>query len=559
MDLFKKELSKIWKNLYPETSTKILDAFLVQLKELAENIMYENHSMSWFKDAVVYSLYVDHFNNNFAGLRDKIPYLKNLGINCLWLLPILESPMKDSGFDISDYRRLRADLCVNENQDSFTDFLNQAHNSGLKVIFDIALNHTSNQHEWFKRSSLPEKNKYTDYYIWSENDRGYADARIIFKGMLDSNWEKHDDNRYYFHRFFEFQPDLNYKNPNVLLDMCRNLMYWIEKGVDGFRVDAIPYLWKEEGSDCENLEQTHQIMKFFRLVTDYLNPSVILLAEACQNPVEVVKYMGDGDECHACFHFPLMPQIYKAIAMGSSKPLTEVLNHSITPEIPQNSNWVTFLRCHDELSLESVYVNEADREYIYSNYCHKPEWDFRLGEGISARLSELFSFNLDKIIIAYSLILSLPGIPVIYYGDEFGKPNDLEFYKYQIEITGHDDARNLVRGKIDWESVNKKLSDHKSFESKLFSSVRKMIKVRNENKTIINGLFKLLPANKNLIIVERFTESDKYLIIHNTSSLVIEAGSLLTKKSKIVFGNCEIKDNIVFLKAFSVLWIKYTN
>ncbi|MDD3687473.1 MAG: alpha-amylase family glycosyl hydrolase, partial [Bacteroidales bacterium] len=218
MNQIKNELSKLWKSLYPDAGTKLLDTFAIELNELKQSLKSGGENLLWYKEAVVYSLYVDLFNKDFAGLNEKIPYLKNLGVNCLWLLPVLDSPMKDAGFDISDYRKVRADLCGELAQEDFYIFIKNAHESGIRVIFDIAINHTSNQHDWFKRSALPEKNKYTDYYIWSENDRGYADARVIFKGMLDSNWEKFDDNRYYFHRFFEFQPDLNYRNPNVLLD-----------------------------------------------------------------------------------------------------------------------------------------------------------------------------------------------------------------------------------------------------------------------------------------------------------------------------------------------------
>jgi maltose alpha-D-glucosyltransferase / alpha-amylase len=556
MNQIKNELSKLWKSLYPDAGNKLLDAFIVELNELKQSLKSSGENSLWYKEAVVYSLYVDLFNKDFAGLNDKIPYLKNLGVNCLWLLPVLESPMKDAGFDISDYRRVRADLCGENAQDDFYQFIENAHKSGIKVIFDIAINHTSNQHDWFKRSALPEKNKYSDYYIWSENDRSYADARVIFKGMLDSNWEKFDENRFYFHRFFEFQPDLNYKNPNVLLDMCRNLMFWIEKGVDGFRADAIPYLWKEEGTDCENLPQTHQVVKFFRQVVEHLNPEVILLAEACQKPVEVVKYLGDGDECHAGYHFPLMPQIYKSIAMQSANPIVQVLDTAVTPAIPENCSWFTFLRCHDELSLELVYVTEEDRKYIHSNYCHKPEWDFRLGEGISARLSELFKFDTDKILMAYSLILSLPGTPVIYYGDEFGKANDDEYYKYQIEITGHDDTRNLVRGTVNWDCVDEKLADKSSLQSKIFDELKSMIEVRKLNSEMIYGNLDFISTDQRLLAFQRQTESAKFVFIHNLSEQEVSISDLLDNGDELIYCRFAVNPDNKLLLAKSFLWIK---
>jgi len=226
----------------------------------------------------------------------------------------------------------------------------------------------------------------------------------LFKGIEDCNWESNGDEWNYFHRFFSFQPDLNYKNPDVLLDMSRNLLYWQEMGVDGFRADAIPYLWKEEGTNCENLPKTHIIVKFFRAILDYVNTGTLLLAEACQKPNEVVKYMGDGDECHAAYHFPLMPMMFKAIAMEDGSPIKQTLSPDVTPEIPENSQWLSFLRVHDELSLELVYVTEEDRKFIHDNYCHQPEWDFRVGEGISARLSELMQRDERKIALAYSLL-----------------------------------------------------------------------------------------------------------------------------------------------------------
>jgi maltose alpha-D-glucosyltransferase/alpha-amylase len=354
------------------------------------------------------------------------------------------------------------------------------------VIFDIAINHTSDQHPWFRESRQSATNLYRDYYIWADDDTGYPDARIIFEGLCESNWEK-DGDHYFFHRFFEFQPDLNYRNPEVLLDMADNLVYWLALGVDGFRADAIPYLWKEEGTDCENLPQTHLIVKFFRAVLDYIRPHTLLLAEACQKPKEVVKYFGDGDECHAGYHFPLMPQMFKSLHMQNSDPVRHVLSKEITPDIPEDSQWFTFLRCHDELSLELVYVTEEDRKYIHDNYCKKPEWDFRIGQGVSARLSELFDRNPKKISLAYAMMLSLPGTPVIYYGDEFGKVNDEKYYREMIALTGKDDTRFLVRGKVDWENVERQLSRKDTYEHQVFSRLRLMINTRKKYPTFGRG------------------------------------------------------------------------
>ena len=379
----------------------------------------------WYKDAIVYSLYVDLFNGTFAGLTEKLPQLRELGVSCLWLLPILDSPMRDAGFDIRDYRTIRADLLdlphstsVEERQKAFRDFLDEAHKNGLKVIFDIAMNHTSEEHQWFVESRKGPDNPFRDYYIWNKDTNRYKETRLLFKGMCPSNWEK-DGEWYFFHRFFEFQPDLNYRNPQVLLEVSRILLFWLSQGLDGFRADAIPYIWKEEGTDCENLPEAHMIIKIFRAILDHVRPNTLLLAEACQPPIEVVKYFGDGDECHAGYHFPLMPMIFKSLAIQDAKPVLDVLHPSVTPDIMSENQWFMFLRLHDELTLEMV--TPEDRAIIHGHYCKDPRWDFRVGEGISARLAELLDRNPDKIGLAYSIMLTLPGTPIIYYGDEYGK------------------------------------------------------------------------------------------------------------------------------------------
>ncbi len=481
----KESLYCLWQELYPSVGFNKLDEFLSSTEKYDSNNRNEIHD--WYKDAVIYSLYVDLFNKDFSGLTQKLDYLEDLGINCLWLLPILDSPMRDAGFDIRNYDRIRAGLLglprnfeKTEQENLFGDFLQKAHRRGIRVIFDIAINHTSNEHPWFVEAKKSEDNPYRDFYIWSKNTYLYGDARLLFKGIENSNWETTGDGWYFFHRFFSFQPDLNYKNPQVLINMADNLLYWQSIGIDGFRADAIPYLWKEKGTSCENRSKTHTIVKFFRAILDYVNPGTLLLAEACQKPKEVVKYMGNGDECHAAYHFPLMPMMFKSIAMGSSQPIKHTLSPQVTPEIPLNSQWLTFLRVHDELSLELVYVSEADRKYIHENYCLKPEWDFRIGEGISARLSELMQHDARKIGLAYSLMLTLTGSPVVYYGDEFGKPNDEAYYREQIKLTGKDDTRFLVRGRIDWKQLEVDLKNPENFHSQIFQLIRSLLNTRKK-------------------------------------------------------------------------------
>ncbi len=556
MGTLHKELKRLWLKLYKEDTLSKLEEFVTELEVFKTKINFSKKNKNeWYKNTVVYSLYVDLFNNDFDGLTDKLSYLENLGISCIWLLPILNSPMRDAGFDISDYRKIRADILGNKGDESFFNFINEAHKKNIKVIFDIAINHTSDQHQWFLNSASSKKNKYSDYYIWSDNDEAYSECRLLFKGMCNSNWEKHKNGKYFFHRFFEFQPDLNYKNPDVLIDMSKNLMFWADKGVDGFRADAIPYLWKEEGTNCENLDNTHVIIKFFRKVLEFINPEIILLAEACQPPKEVVKYMGNGDECHAGYHFPLMPQIFKAMSMQSSSPIKNILSPKVTPQIPENAQWFTFLRCHDELSLELVYVNEQDRKYIHENYCHKPEWDFRMGEGISARLSELFNKDTDKILQAFSIILTLTGTPIIYYGDEFGKSNDINFYSNQIQITGHNDTRNYVRGRIDWKQLEEKLTQKNSLENIIFSGLQKMIKLRNNNKTISQGKLYFENKNDELLHFSKETEGEKYIFIHNLSNKFINLDANLILNNDIIFGNIKKIDKNYSIEPFKTVWL----
>ncbi len=529
----KERLYSLWRELYPENDVDKLDIFL---SEIEKDISGRREGDDdWYKDAVIYSLYVDLFNKDFSGLIDKLDYLEDLGVNCLWLLPILDSPMRDAGFDIRNYDRIRADLLglpegfpKDEQAKLFGDFLQEAHSRGIRVIFDVAINHTSDEHPWFREAKKSEDNSFRNYYIWSKDTTLYSEARLLFKGIEKSNWEPLGD-WYYFHRFFSFQPDLNYKNPEVLLTMSKNLLYWQSIGVDGFRADAIPYLWKEKGTDCENRPKTHIVVKFFRAVLDYVQPGSLLLAEACQKPKEVVKYMGEGDECHAAYHFPLMPMMFKAIAMENGQPVRHTMSPEVTPEIPAIGQWLTFLRVHDELSLELVYVSEEDRKYIHENYCHKPEWDFRIGEGISARLSELFQQDIRKIGLAYSLMLTITGSPVVYYGDEFGKLNDEDYYHEQIKLTGKDDTRFLVRGRIDWKKLEADLKNPENFHSRVYQMIKSLLNTRKEHPAFGRGTTKFIDAQdvdgkplEQVLAYLRSTSGENILMLNNLSGKTVE-------------------------------------
>ena len=573
MEIIKK-LKSLWKQLYGNTYEHELSNFIHYIKNFKNNLNISPQPSEWYKDAIVYSLYVDLFNENFVGLRQRLDYIQKLGVNCLWLLPVLDSPMRDAGFDIRNYKKIREELLglspeasEEERMTVFKEFIEDAHQRNIRIIFDIAMNHTSEEHPWFVEAKKGKSNPFRDFYIWSANTDLYKDARIIFKGMETSNWEPADD-EYFFHRFFSFQPDLNYRNPQVLIEMAKNLLFWLEKGVDGFRADAIPYLWKEDGTNCENLPQTHTIVKFFRATLDFVQPHTLLLAEACQKPIEVVKYFGDGDECNAGYHFPLMPQIYKALALENSEPILYTLSKQVTPEIPDNAQWFTFLRCHDELSLELVYVTEQDRALIHQNYCHDPQWDFRKGEGISARLAELMKRNPDKIALTYSIMLTLPGTPIIYYGDEYGKLNDQAYYEEQIRKTKKDDTRFLVRGKIDWETLENNLENHNSFASQVFHKISKMVNIRKDIKAFGRGQIEWLEAlkpdgtkNNSLLVYIRKTNEERFLIIQNLSSSKQEGRLALQPSStwKELFDNpLDFDQNLqtFTLKPFEYVWIR---
>lgn len=544
-------LSLYWNLLYPDCPAGILNSFVKSLEPL-RNPDVQDGDAEWYKDAVVYSLYVDLFNHDFAGLRAKLPYLQDLGVTCLWLLPILGSPGRDAGFDISDHYSVRPDLIgEGKNEDEFSGFVAEAHRYGIRLIFDVAINHTSDRHPWYLESRKSADNPYRQYYIWSDTPDRYAAARIIFKGIEESNWEK-DGDQYFFHRFFNFQPDLNYRNPEVLFAMCRVLLYWQQIGIDGFRADAIPYLWKDEHTDCENRPMTHIVVKFFRAVLDYVKPGTLLLAEACQLPDRVVEYLGNGDECHAAYHFPLMPRMFKAIAEGNSDSIRTVLDPSVTPAIPAGTQWFTFLRCHDELSLERVYVTEAERAFIHQAYCHDPQWDFREGEGISARLAELMERKPEKILLAYSMMLSLPGTPVIYYGDEVGKLNDTAYYQEAVRLNGKDDTRFLVRGRMDWPAVAEELRQPDSLANQIHSALKAMIRVRKCSKVFGNGTLQFADIRNELLMFQRIWHNECWTFVHNLSRNPLEMPDI---DGELMLGSGLDSEKI---EAYGYRWIRTT-
>jgi maltose alpha-D-glucosyltransferase / alpha-amylase len=371
----------------------------------------------WFKRAVFYEIHIRGFFDgnddgagDFRGLIEKLDYLQWLGIDCIWLLPMYSSPLRDGGYDIADFFTIHPDYGT---VDDFKTFVEAAHQRGMRVIADLVMNHTSTDHPWFQESrSSPDAPK-REWFVWSDTDQRYLDARVIFIDSEPSNWTWDPvAGAYYWHRFFSHQPDLNYENPEVQLAMLNVLRFWLDLGIDGFRLDAVPYLFEREGTNGENLPETHEYLKRVRMEIDARYPDRVLLAEANQWPEDVVAYFGDGDECHMAFHFPVMPRMFMALRREESRPILEILDR--TPPIPEGAQWGLFLRNHDELTLEMVA--DEERDYMYAEYAKDPR--MKLNLGIRRRLAPLLDNGRDEIELMHAILFSLPGAPVLYYGDE---------------------------------------------------------------------------------------------------------------------------------------------
>jgi maltose alpha-D-glucosyltransferase/alpha-amylase len=399
-----------------------------------ERVNYEHHlpapgtDPEWFKRAVFYEVLVRSFKDSdgdgvgdLRGLIEKLDYLEWLGVDCLWLPPFYPSPMRDGGYDVSDYKNVLPEFGSLED---FSRFVRLAHDRGMRVIVDFVMNHTSDQHAWFQASREDPDGPYGDFYVWADDDTGYPDARVIFVDTESSNWAFDPVRRqYYWHRFFSHQPDLNYENPAVGEAVIEALRFWLDLGIDGFRLDAVPYLFEEEGTNCENLPQTHGFLKQLRKVIEDEYPDTVLLCEANQWPADVVEYFGDfgagGDECHMAFHFPVMPRIFMAVRRESRYPVSEIMAQ--TPVIPAGCQWGIFLRNHDELTLEMV--TDDERDYMWTEYAKDPRMKANIG--IRRRLAPLLENDTNQIELFTALLLSLPGSPVLYYGDEIGMGDNI--------------------------------------------------------------------------------------------------------------------------------------
>jgi maltose alpha-D-glucosyltransferase / alpha-amylase len=373
----------------------------------------------WYKTAVFYEVYVrSFFDSNadgygdFRGLIEKLDYLEWLGIDVLWLLPFFQSPLRDGGYDVSDFYSILPEY---GNLNDFMEFVEEAHQRGIRVVVDFVVNHTSDEHPWFQEAREPGSDK-RDWYVWSDDPEKYPEARVIFLDTEKSNWTWDDEaGAYYWHRFFSHQPDLNFDNLEVQEQLLAALKFWLDLGLDGFRLDAVPYLFEREGTNGENLPETHEFLKRVRKEVDSNFEDIVLLAEANQWPSDVVQYFGDnGDECHMAFHFPLMPRMFMAARRQVRYPIVEILDQ--TPEIPDSCQWGIFLRNHDELTLEMV--TDEERDYMYNEYAKDAR--MKLNLGIRRRLAPLLENSRDQSELFHAMLLSLPGTPIVYYGDEIG-------------------------------------------------------------------------------------------------------------------------------------------
>jgi maltose alpha-D-glucosyltransferase/alpha-amylase len=487
----------------------------------------------WYQDAVIYELHVKAFfdaNNDgigdFRGLLEKLDYLQDLGVTCIWLLPFFPSPLRDDGYDIADYTNVHPDYGTLED---FKNFLDQAHARGLQVLIELVINHTSDQHPWFQAArKAPAGSPARDFYVWSDNDEKYAGVRIIFTDTEKSNWTWDPEAKaYYWHRFFSHQPDLNFDNPAVLEEVLRVMRFWLDLGVDALRLDAIPYLVERDGSNCENLPETHAVIKHIRTVLDQEYGGRVILAEANQWPQDVRAYFGDADECHMAFHFPLMPRLFMALRLEDREPVIDVMKQ--TPQIPDTCQWGLFLRNHDELTLEMV--SDDERDYMYLAYSADPR--MRINVGIRRRLAPLMDYNRRRLELMNSILLSFPGTPILYYGDEIGMGDNIYL-----------GDRNGVRTPMQW-SGDRNAGFSRANPARLYSPVimdpicgyestnveaqqgdsssmlhwtKHMIALRKLFRVFGRGTIEFLaPANRKVLAYIRSYEGEQALCVANLS------------------------------------------
>ncbi|MDK4734799.1 maltose alpha-D-glucosyltransferase [Rhizobium sp. CNPSo 3490] len=489
----------------------------------------------WYKDAIIYQLHIKSFYDangdgvgDFAGLHQKLDHIAALGVNAIWLLPFFPSPRRDDGYDIADYGNVSPDYGTMED---FRAFVDAAHQRNIRVIIELVINHTSDQHPWFQRARhAPAGSPERDFYVWSDSDQKFPETRIIFLDTEKSNWTWDSvAGAYYWHRFYSHQPDLNFDSPLVMEELLKVMRFWLETGIDGFRLDAIPYLVEREGTINENLPETHAILKRIRAALDATHPGVMLLAEANQWPEDTREYFGEGDECHMAFHFPLMPRMYMAIAKEDRFPITDILRQ--TPEIPENCQWAIFLRNHDELTLEMV--TDAERDYLWETYASDKR--ARINLGIRRRLAPLMERDRRRIELMNALLLSMPGTPVIYYGDEIGMGDNIYLgdrdgvrtpMQWSPDRNGGfsrtDPARLVLPPIADplygFEAVN--VEAQSTDAHSLLNWTRKMLALRGRHPAFGRGSLRFLsPENRKILAYLREYNGETLMCVANLSRL----------------------------------------
>ncbi|RJL32465.1 maltose alpha-D-glucosyltransferase [Bailinhaonella thermotolerans] len=490
----------------------------------------------WYKRAVFYEVLVRGFSDSngdgtgdIRGLIRRLDYLQWLGVDCLWLLPFYTSPLKDGGYDIADYMTVLPEFGTLED---VVELIDEAHKRGIRIIADLVMNHTSDQHPWFQASRHDPEGPYGDFYVWSDTDEPYRDVRIIFTGAEESNWTWDPVRKqYYWHRFFSHQPDLNYDNPKVQEAMLEVLRFWLDLGLDGFRLDAVPYLFEREGTQCAGLPETHAYLKRVRAEVDRLYPDRVLLAEANGWPEEVAEYYGDpttsGDECHMAFHFPLMPRIFMAVRQERRDPISEII--AKTPKIPGGCQWGIFLRNHDELTLEMV--SEEERAFMWAEYAADPR--MRAYTGIRRRLAPLLNNDRNQIELFTALLLSLPGSPVLYYGDEIGMGDniwlgDRDSVRTPMQWTPDrnggfstaDPGRIYLPPVMDpvygFQAVN--VEAQTSDPGSLLHWTRMMLDIRRRHEVFgVGDFIELWASNPSVLAYVREMDGDRVLCVNNLS------------------------------------------
>jgi maltose alpha-D-glucosyltransferase / alpha-amylase len=487
----------------------------------------------WYKDAIVYEAHVRTFCDSnddgigdFRGFTSKLDYLESLGVTVIWLLPFYPSPLKDDGYDIADYTSVNPAYGT---LDDFKLFLSEAHRRGMRVLTELVVNHTSDQHPWFQESRSSHDNPRRDWYVWSDTDQRYQGVRIIFTDTEMSNWSWDPISKsYYWHRFFNHQPDLNFDNAEVREEVWNIMRFWLDLGVDAFRVDAVPYLIEREGTNCENLPETHEVVKFWRQRLDEHYPGRMLLAEANQWPSDVRPYFGDGDEFQMAFHFPLMPRMFMAVKLEDRKPIIEILEN--TPQIPENCQWGIFLRNHDELTLEMVTSEE--RDYMYDEYAR--DKSAKLNLGIRRRLAPLMENDRRRVELMNSMLFSLPGTPILYYGDEIGMGDNIYLgdrngVRTPMQWNGgwnagfsNADPERLFLPMISnplygYQTIN--VESQRRSEHSLLSWMKRLIRVRKSSRVFSRGTMEFLkPANHRVLAFIRELGNERALSVHNLSS-----------------------------------------